>query len=276
MNIISFMTANFVARELDYKMTGGWGQGDKATNDYFQPVETYAGRFEALLREIEALDFQAIDLWLAHLNPAWATAEHSAIARDLLQQYHLPVVSLAGWFGSTPEEFEVTCRLAVALDTHILGGSTSVLEKDRPFVVDRLQHYGLKLGLENHPEKTPEVMLAKIGGGSSSQKNVIGATVDTGWYGTQGYDAAEAIRRLDEHIFHVHLKDVLAAGAHETCRFGRGVVPVRQCVRALQAIGYEGAISVEHEPEHFDPTEDCKISRDMLRSWLQEEEAVTA
>ena len=31
MNMISFMTANYVARQIGYNMTEGWMQGDNAT-----------------------------------------------------------------------------------------------------------------------------------------------------------------------------------------------------------------------------------------------------
>jgi len=40
---ISFMSANYVAREVGYAMHG-WGHGDRATNDAFRPLETYEGR----------------------------------------------------------------------------------------------------------------------------------------------------------------------------------------------------------------------------------------
>jgi len=106
MNPISFMSANYVARCVGYNMTGGWGQGDKATNEYFQPLETFGQRFEEILTDIRTLGFEAIDLWLAHLNPAWATPDHVATAKLLLSKHNLKVVRFAGWFGSTPAEFE--------------------------------------------------------------------------------------------------------------------------------------------------------------------------
>src|ERR687886_1421464 len=84
-NPISFITANYVARELGYNMTGGWGQGDHATNEHFRPIETFAGRFEELLRDVRAMGFEAIDLWNAHLNWAWATDAHIATARAARQ-----------------------------------------------------------------------------------------------------------------------------------------------------------------------------------------------
>lgn len=263
-NIISFTSANYVARHVGYNMTD-WAHGDKATNDYFRPLETYGERFEAMLRDIQALGFEAIDLWLSHLHYHWATDEHIAIARDLLNKHRLKVASIGGWFGSTPQEFEMSCKIAVALGTTILGGMTSVLKKDRAFVSHTLKERGLKLGIENHPEKSPAEVLAQIGNDGAG---AIGATVDTGWFGTQGYDAALALAELGDYVFHVHLKDVLAPGAHETCRYGHGVVPIERCVQTLKQIGYAGAISVEHEPEHFDPTEDIRASLQMLGGWL--------
>ena len=265
MNPISFMGANYVARQLDYRMTGGWGQGERAASEHFRPIGTFAARFEEILVDVRRLGFSAMDLWTAHLSPGWATGRHIDLALQLLQKHELNVPSLAGWFGSTPEEFEASCDLAAAMQIPVLGGSTSMLEKDPVFVVERLEQHGLKLGVENHPERTPAELRAKMKGAESGR---IGATVDTGWFGTQGYDAAQAIEELGSVLYHVHLKDVREVGSHDTCRFGEGVVPLEECVKALQRISYTGAISVEHEPESFDPSEDCRHGREMLESWL--------
>jgi sugar phosphate isomerase/epimerase len=264
---ISFITANFVARQLGYTMTGGWGQGDKATNDYFRPIESFAERFDALLKEVRAMGFGAIDLWLAHLHWSWATPEHIALARELLGRYNIQVTSLAGGFGTNREELEAACTLAVAMGTTILGGSTPLLMSDRHTTISLLKEYGLRLGVENHPEKTAAELLAKIGDGGDG---TIGAAVDTGWFGTQGYDAARALEEIGAFVFHVHLKDVCAVGGHDTCRFGDGVVPIEECVHTLQRMGYRGGYGIEHEPEQFDPTDDCRAMLSMLRSWLSQ------
>lgn len=261
---ISFMTANFVARQLGYRMTEGWGQGDRATNAHFRPIETFPEHFGEVLGEIRALGFAAVDVWTDHLNWAWATPEHIAAARALLDRHGLRVVSLAGGFGATPEELGAACRLAVALGTDVLGGSSALLERDRNAAVRVLCEHGVRLAIENHPERTPEEILAKVGDGGA-----IGTAVDTGWYGTHGYDAARAIERLGEHVLHVHLKDIEAVGGHTSCRYGEGTVPLENCVRALETIGYAGAISVEHEPDDHDPAEDIRASLAALRGWLE-------
>ena len=263
---ISFVTANYVAGQVGYRMTGGWRQGEEATNEYMAPLDTFAGRFEEILRDVRAMGFEAIEIWTAHLHWRWATDGHVATARDLLSRHNLPVASLAGWFGETREQFEAACRLAQALDTHVLAGMTSLLAQDREALIDALKAYDVRFAYENHPEKTPEETLAKIGG---SDGGWIGTTVDTGNYGNQGGDALRAIEELGDRILHVHLKDVLAPGSHATCRYGRGCVPVEACVRALKEMGYSGYYSVEHEPADYDPTEDCRANLSMVRQWLE-------
>lgn len=265
MNTISFMSANFVARELGYAMTGGWGQGDQATQARFRPAESFAARFDELLTEVAALGFTSVDIWTGHLNPAWATPEQIEAARRLLAQHGLRAASLAGWFGATPEELEQSCRLAAALGCRILGGSTSLLAQDRAATLDALKRHDLVLGLENHPEKSPAELLAKIGDGGEGR---VGACVDTGWFGTQGYDAAQALAELRDVLVHVHLKDVLAAGAHDTCGYGQGVVPLEACVQTLRRSGYSGGISLEHEPEDRDPRPEVQASLSLLQGWL--------
>jgi sugar phosphate isomerase/epimerase len=262
---ISFMTANYVARQLGYRMDGPWAQGDGATQEHFRPIETYEQRLDEILRDVVALGYRAVDLWSAHLNGAWATDRHVEVARTLLDRHSLPVLSLGGGFGDTLEAFEGFCRIAQALDCPILGGRTPLLFTERERVVELLRRHGVKLAIENHPEKTVDEMLDQIG---DTAGGTLGTVVDTGWYATQGLDPVEALAGLREHLLHIHLKDIRAAGAHETCRYGEGVVPIEACVRELQELGYARGISVEHEPERHDPTEDCREMLRMVEGWL--------
>ena len=266
MNTIAFMTANYVARTLGYHMTEGWMQGEGATQAYFRPLETFRERFDNLLTDIRALDFEALDLWTAHLHPTWATAQHIAIARALLDQHGLKVTSLAGGFGSTLEELEANCRLADALKIPLLAGRMSPdLATSQTAVLSVLQRYDLKWGLENHPEKNAAEMLAQLG---DDMHGRIGVALDTGWFGTQGYNAVQAILELQAHLLCVHLKDVLAPGGHDTCLYRKGCVPIETCVKALKQIGYAGVITIEHEPALFDPTEDLRANLKLLKTWL--------
>jgi sugar phosphate isomerase/epimerase len=257
--VISFMTANYVAREVGYAMHG-WGHGDRATNEAFAPLETYGAKLDELLGDVASLGFTAVDLWGAHLGADWATDEHVEIAVETLRRHGLTVTSYATWIG--PSNVERACELTLALGASLIGAGFS---GDPQALAPTLEKHGVRVGIENHPEKTPADVLAKIAAGGE----MFGATVDTGWWGTQGYDAARAIEELGEHVLHVHLKDVLALDEpHETCRWGEGIVPIEECVRTLQRLGYTGAIAVEHEPETFDPSDDVRAMRAQLEGWL--------
>jgi sugar phosphate isomerase/epimerase len=254
------MTANYVARETGWAMHG-WGHGDRETQAAFAPLETYRGRLGALLDEVRALGFDTVDLWGAHLGAEWATEEHLAIAREELDRAGLGVATYATWIGRS--NVERACEIARALGTTVIGGGFS---GEPEALVPALREHGVTLAVENHPERTPSEVRAKIARGDG----MLAATVDTGWWGTQGYDAAEAIRELGGHVAHVHLKDVKAVGEpHDTCRWGDGIVDVEACVRALRSLGYTGALTVEHEPEDHDPGEEIRAMRVELAGWLR-------
>lgn len=266
-NPVSFITANYVAREIGYNMTEGWMQGDSATQNAFRPVETFALRFDTMLGEIQRLGFEAIDLWLAHLHWSWFTEAQVADARALLKKRNLKVFSLAGGPGDNPEELALACTLATALDAPVLAGGMGWLSEKADEAIAILRGHSVRLALENHPEKNPDEIRAKIPAGA---EDVVGIALDTGWFATQGYAPGKAIRELREHLITVHLKDVLAPGAHETCALGDGVADIPDCVAAIREIGFAGPIGIEHEPETNDPTDDVRLSKRRLANWMSQ------
>jgi L-ribulose-5-phosphate 3-epimerase len=257
--VISFMTANFVARETGWAMHG-WGHGDRATSEAFAPLETYGERLTALLSDVRGLGFEAVDLWGAHLSTEWATDEHVAIATGVLREHGLAVTTYASWVEAS--NVARTCQLARAVGTDVIGAGFS---GDPSALAPSLREHGVTLAVENHPERTPDELLAKV----EAAAGTMAATVDTGWWATHGYDPVRAIEELAPHVRHVHLKDVLHEGEpHETCEWGDGVVDIEACVGALRRAGYSGAYTVEHEPEDHDPSDAIRGMLAQLEGWL--------
>lgn len=258
---VSFMLANYAFRPLGYQ-TGNWEAAEQATSDYFAPLDTFGARFEAYLADVRDLGFRAVDLWQPMFDARWLSVEHLDTAADLLDRYRLRAVSFAGWLGASADEFEHHCEIAAALGAPLLTGSTGA---SQPFVAAALNKFGLKWAYENEPETTPEAILEVIG---TDAPDCVGICADTGWFGTHGVDAAEALQSLAPRLMHVHLKDVRRAGDHVSCRYGAGIVPVERCARTLRDVGYTGAISIENETSGGDPTDDCIASLRLLRAWL--------
>jgi L-ribulose-5-phosphate 3-epimerase len=269
LNEISFMGANLVAQQLNWNMTEGWNQGDTAANDWYRPITTFEERFSAFVESAVNAGFETVDVWHPQLNYEWATDKHLHTAQRVLTDHGVTVASYGSNYGDTAEKFRRANEIAKALGTNILGGQTPLLFSDRETVIATLKEFGNVLGLENHPQKSAAELLEQIG---TDHDGVIGATVDTGWFGTQGFDAAQAIRELGKNVFYVHLKDVRAVGAHDTCAYGDGVVPIGECVQAIREIGYKNPISIEHEPEHYNPFPEVLRSRKRLVELLAETE----
>lgn len=270
----SFISANFVTRQINWRMKG-WMEGDNATNTWFAPLETYPARLEELFLEIKALGFSSIDLWAAHLHYRWATLQHVEIAKALLAKHGFAVRTYAAWVPGDATDLHAACRLCAALEIPIIAGHIELVAKDRAAAVAILREHGVAYAIENHQEKSIAELRARLGEGD---EDVIGIALDTGWCATRKWDALAGVRELYARIFAVHLKDVKAPRAaktgrefidmgHETCRLGDGVVPVRAVLQELHERGFRGPISIEHEPEEFDPTEDIRAGSEIARQW---------
>ncbi|GAB5561163.1 MAG: hypothetical protein SynsKO_28100 [Synoicihabitans sp.] len=276
----SFITANFVARPLGYHMSEGWAQGDDANHAEFKPLGTFRERFDRMLSEVKELGFQAIDLWAAHLHWHWASLEHIAIAKDLLRQHEIEVRSYAAWVGGDCTDLRGACRLCREFNIPYISGFIAVAEQaeNRDEAVAILREFAVGYGIENHPETSIADLAARLGEGA---EDVIGIALDTGWAATRGWDALTGLQTLADRIFTVHLKDVKAPPVeptgfefidmgHETCRLGDGVVGIEAIVRWLRETGFRGPMGVEHEPETFDPREECRESLVRVKSWWED------
>ena len=280
----SFITANFVARPLGYHMSEGWAQGDGANNEAFKPLATFATEFESLLGEVKDLGYQAIDLWAAHLHFQWATPEHIQIAKDLLAKHEIEVRSYAAWVGGDTTDLRAACRLCRTLGIPYISGFVATAEdaEHREAAVAILREFAVGYAIENHPETSIAELAARMGEGA---EDVIGIALDTGWAATRGWDALTGLKELQARVFTVHLKDVKAPRTeksgfefidmgHETCLLGEGVVGIEGIVRWLAETGFRGPMGVEHEPEEFDPREDCRVSLERVKSWWADAEPV--
>src|SRR6476619_6665035 len=121
MPAIAFTTANFVARETGWAMHG-WMHGDGATQEYFRGLDTYEERLNDML----------------------------AIARDALERHGLRVATYAMWVD--PANVARACELAGGIGTNVIGAGFS---GEPEALAPVLGEHGVRLAVENHPERTP-------------------------------------------------------------------------------------------------------------------------
>jgi L-ribulose-5-phosphate 3-epimerase len=260
---LSFISANYVARALNYNGVEDWMAHDAATIQ-----STNAETFAAVARDVKNAGFNAIDIWTGHANYAQHDAQHFADVKRICAEHGLQITSYAGGFSVQKlEDFDAPFSAMKALGAPIFAGGISGLPDAElaPLVQAACEKHDVRWGFENHPQKTTAEILSKIGNGECSH---CGVALDTGWCGTQGLDALEAAKAVRDHLFILHLKDVEAVGAHDTCAVGEGVVPCEAVVKYLLDSGWNGTICIEHEPYNRDPMPEILRSVERVQSWI--------
>ena len=139
-------------------------------------------------------------------------------------------------------------------------------------ILDVFDEVGVRFALEAHPTEiafdtaSAERAVQALGG-----RKAFGFNFDPSHFGYQGVDYVSFIRRFGERIYHVHMKDVYWSsrpteagvfGGHvefgDTRRFwdfrslGRGKIQFEEVIRALNAVNYDGPLSVEWEDSGMD------------------------
>jgi L-ribulose-5-phosphate 3-epimerase len=266
---VSFITANFVARELGYRNWTDWGQADRATRDAFHGAQS-AEKFDELCRLVKEAGFANIDIWVAHLDPARATDAQVDQAIASLKKHGLRVVAYTGGLGRpnmTRPDGERVYQVARKIGAPVLGVGLNPTNEQLAYELGK--EYGIKYAIENHPEKTPHELIERLGRMPSGWTDVIGVAQDTGFWGQFGYDAVKATRELAPYLYHQHHKQVKQVDGHwHSCAYDEGVVDMAAVTKTLIELGYQGAVSVEHEPQSEDPTDAVVRSAKQLRGWL--------
>ncbi len=259
---LCFNTANYVAREGKYSYSGDvtkwWGEAESLTRKNMDE-----SRIKEIAKDISSLGFKYVDVWEAHLDFSLGEKEYEKRA-EIFNSNGLKIAAIAGGYDFTgrEEKIEELISFLISLGSPVLGGGGIEPHKR---VAPIIREKGLKVGFENH-QHTVDSILEWIG----DDNDVLGATVDTGWFATYDIDPAEAIRKLGSSVFHVHLKDIEKPGEHRTCAFGKGCVDIKACIEALSEIGYQGALSIENEPGDRDPNPEVKESRDLVLGFADE------
>jgi L-ribulose-5-phosphate 3-epimerase len=249
---VAFVTANLVGRISGYRFElANWGEQHKKTI-----ATTDAATWQAICQEISAAGFRAIEIWEAHAAPEVMTPTRAATWKAVMDDHGLKGI---GYGGSLSRK---TLEICQWLDIPQINGWIGDNTPEQATAL--CQQMGIRFNIENHPQKTAKEILDVVDGGNEW----LGVCIDTGWLGTQGANGPEVIRACGRLVRHTHIKDVKAAGGHQTCLLGEGVAQVAACIRTLREIGYPGWYSWEDEPEDRNPFDSAVRNRKWIERQL--------
>ncbi|MFT3933026.1 MAG: sugar phosphate isomerase/epimerase [Chitinophagaceae bacterium] len=175
--------------------------------------------------------------------------------KELLKSHGIQMVAMGVISPGTKEEWTDAFKLAKEFN---LSYITAEPKKNLWDVVDSLAGaYGIKVAIHDHPKPNaywhPDSVLAAIKGHAN-----IGSCADVGHWSRNGLDVVDCLKKLEGHIYGVHLKDIKEfdkTNAADTV-VGKGVIKFSPIFAELKRQNFAGMLSIEHESNWYNSVPD--------------------
>jgi L-ribulose-5-phosphate 3-epimerase len=182
------------------------------------------------------------DTLLGQLSPAGIEK-----LKSYIQQHGITVGSLYLGGGKTVDDWVKDFEKAKQFGVKYVTAEPPIAMWD---VVDSLAGlYGMKVAIHEHWKGTsiywhPDSVLAAI----KDHKN-FGACADLGHWPKSGINSLDAVKKLEGHIFGVHLKDIGAMNNPKLLdvRVGTGIVPMPEIFAELKRQKFDGNVYIERD-----------------------------
>ncbi|MBO0719622.1 MAG: sugar phosphate isomerase/epimerase [Blastocatellia bacterium] len=160
-----------------------------------------------------------------------------------------------GNVGMKNDEADIRRAFEFARD---LGVKTMVCAPDKnsvPILDKMVKEFDIKLAIHAHgPEDKEFPSPYDVWQAVQKYDKRIGLCIDVGHTARANVDPAEAILKLRERVYDVHLKDISALGNRNTpVECGRGVLNLRAIFSSLLKIKFQGHAGFEYEKDGKDP-----------------------
>ncbi|WP_431211622.1 sugar phosphate isomerase/epimerase family protein [Puia sp. P3] len=172
--------------------------------------------------------------------------ESRAKIKQLLQSKGIQIVAMGVITPKTLDEWKQYFDLAKEFG---LSYITAEPLKNQWDGIDSLAGvYGINVAIHDHPRPNaywhPDSVLAAIKGHAH-----IGSCADVGHWTRNGLDPVECLKRLEGHVYGVHLKDVDSAGNTKAKDLvvGTGVIKFAPIFEELKRQQFRGMFSIERE-----------------------------
>lgn len=178
------------------------------------------------------------------------SADDRTKLKNLLQQKGIQIVAMGVISPKDSTEWRKAFDLAKEFG---LSYITTEPKKDQWDMIDKMGgEYGIKLAIHDHPKPNPywhpDSVLAAIQGHQN-----IGDCADVGHWARSGLNPVECLKKLEGHVYGVHLKDIVKfddTQAADTV-VSKGVIDFPAIFAELKRQNFSGMMSIEHESNWY-------------------------
>jgi sugar phosphate isomerase/epimerase len=138
-------------------------------------------------------------------------------------------------------------------------------------LLDKLvAEYDIPIGIHNHGPHARYSKISDVADIVKDRHPKIGACVDMGHYLRSDESPVEALERLGNRLYGVHLKDVRTINEGDRRKkiftiIGQGDLDIPGCLRTLKKLNYQGCLSLEYEENEQNPLSDIAVSLQAVR-----------
>jgi sugar phosphate isomerase/epimerase len=187
------------------------------------------------------------------------SADDKAKLKHILQSKGISIVAMGVITPQSIDEWKKYFDLAKEFG---LSYITAEPLKNQWGSVDSLAGiYGIKVAIHDHPKPnvywSPDSVLAATVGHPN-----IGSCADVGHWARNGLNPVDCMKKLEGHIFGVHLKDIKVFGQVDAADtvVGYGVNNFPAIFAELKRQNFNGMLSIEQESNWFNSVPDVKHS----------------
>jgi sugar phosphate isomerase/epimerase len=131
-------------------------------------------------------------------------------------------------------------------------------------VVAHAEKEGVMLLVEPEPDLLIETADQYLEFATKIRSPMLGLNFDIGHFYCVKDEPAPTVRKLKEHIRHVHLEDIAATRVHHHLIPGEGAIDFGSTLKALKDVGYDGWVTVELYTCHEAPDDAARTARERV------------
>jgi len=242
-------------------VTKSWKLGVQMWTFHYFSFDTALAKVDSAgIKYIEAFPGQPLGAGMPGSFGIDMSADTRAKLKQLLQAKGISMIAFGVIAPETIDEWKKYFDLAKEFG---LSYITAEPHKDQWNQVDSLAGvYGIKVAIHDHPKPnvywSPDSVLAATVGHPN-----IGSCADVGHWSRNGLNPVECLKKLEGHVFGVHLKDIKVfdkTDAEDTV-VGKGINDFPAIFAELKRQGFSGMLSIEQESNWYNNVPDVINTR---------------